>query len=56
MLPESPKFLLAMDEKEKALQVLRRVYAFNTGLPQEVAIIRFNFLLKMKTKTITDFF
>lgn len=35
-LPESPKFLLAINEKEKALQVLRQVYAFNTGLPKEV--------------------
>ncbi|XP_055305413.1 synaptic vesicle glycoprotein 2C-like isoform X2 [Sitodiplosis mosellana] len=34
-LPESPKFLLAINEKEKALQVLRRVYAFNTGQPEE---------------------
>lgn len=37
-LPESPKFLLAINEKEKALQVLKRVYAFNTGQPGEVNI------------------
>lgn len=35
-LPESPKFLLAMNEKEKALRVLKMVYAFNTGQPAEV--------------------
>lgn len=35
-LPESPKFLLAINEKEKALQVLRRIYAFNTGEPEQV--------------------
>lgn len=35
-LPESPKLLLSMDQKEKALNVLRRVYAFNTGKPPEV--------------------
>lgn len=35
-LPESPKFLLTINEKEKALQILRRVYAFNTGEPEEV--------------------
>lgn len=35
-LPESPKFLLAINEKEKALQVLRKVYAFNTGQPEQV--------------------
>lgn len=42
-LPESPKFLLAINEREKALQVLRRVYAFNTGQPEEV-IFCYNFL------------
>lgn len=36
LLPESPKFLLLINEKEKALDVLRRVYAFNTGQPKEV--------------------
>lgn len=35
-LPESPKFLLAIGEQEKALQVLRRIYAFNTGLSEQV--------------------
>lgn len=35
-LPESPKFLLAINEKEKALQILRRIYAFNTGKPEQV--------------------
>lgn len=38
ILPESPKFLLTTNQKEKALDVLRRVYAFNTGQPQEVGI------------------
>lgn len=37
-LPESPKFLLAINEREKALQVLRRIYVFNTGLPEDVII------------------
>lgn len=36
ILPESPKFLLLMGQKEKALEVLRRIYAFNTGQPKEV--------------------
>lgn len=44
-LPESPKFLLAINEKEKALQVLRRIYAFNTGQPEQVNI---NFYFKKK--------
>lgn len=35
-LPESPKFLLALNEQEKALQVLRQIYAFNTGQSEEV--------------------
>lgn len=30
-LPESPKFLLATNRKDEALNVLRRIYAFNTG-------------------------
>lgn len=36
ILPESPKFLLSMNQKEEALQVLRGVYAFNTGQSEEV--------------------
>lgn len=40
-MPESPKFLLTIDQKEKALDVLRRVYAFNTGQPQEVKMLLF---------------
>lgn len=36
LLPESPKFLLAINKKEEALQVLSRIYAFNTGMPPEV--------------------
>lgn len=35
-LPESPKFLLAMNRKNEALDVLSRVYAFNTGDKKEV--------------------
>lgn len=35
-LPESPKFLLAMNRKAEALQVLSRIYALNTGQPEEV--------------------
>lgn len=37
-LPESPKFLLAINENGKALQVLKRVYAFNTRQPGDVNI------------------
>lgn len=39
ILPESPKFLLTFNQKEKALDVLKRVYAFNTDQPQEVNYI-----------------
>lgn len=35
-LPESPKFLLALNRKEESLKVLQRVYAVNTGFPKEV--------------------
>lgn len=41
-LPESPKFLLALNEKEKALHILRRIYAFNTGQPEQVMNISIN--------------
>lgn len=37
-LPESPKFLLAMNRKDEALDVLSRVYAFNTGNDKEVTL------------------
>lgn len=36
LLPESPKFLVAMGRKEEAIKVLSRVYAINTGNPKEV--------------------
>lgn len=35
-LPESPKFLLATNRKDEALNVLSRIYAFNTGKSKEV--------------------
>lgn len=38
-LPESPKFLLAKDRKEEALQILRQMYAVNTGNSRDVNII-----------------
>lgn len=44
-LPESPKFLLAMDRREEAMKVLRRVYAINTGEPAEVLYIYFRLKL-----------
>lgn len=37
-MPESPKFLMITNRKEKALEVLRRVYAFNTDQPEDVNI------------------
>lgn len=36
LLPESPKFLLAMGKGEEALKIIKDVYHFNTGNPQEV--------------------
>lgn len=36
-LPETPKFLLAKNRKEEALEVLSRVYAINTGQPKKVS-------------------
>lgn len=35
-LPESPKFLLAQGKDKEALEVLRTMYAINTGKPKEV--------------------
>ncbi|XP_069704226.1 synaptic vesicle glycoprotein 2B-like [Periplaneta americana] len=38
-LPESPKFLLSIGEKEKAMEVLRQVYAINSGQsPKQYAV------------------
>lgn len=41
-LPETPKFLLAMNRNDEALKVLKRMYAMNTGEPEEVTT---NFLV-----------
>lgn len=38
-LPESPKFLLTMNRKEEALEVLSQIYAFNTGNSKYVTIL-----------------
>lgn len=38
LLPETPKFLLATKRKDEALDVLRRMYAFNTGKSKEVSL------------------
>lgn len=35
-LPESPKFLLAMNQPDEALEVLRNMYKINTGYLKEV--------------------
>lgn len=35
-IPESPKFLLSMNKKDEALEVLSRVYAINTGKSKNV--------------------
>ncbi|XP_066999217.2 synaptic vesicle glycoprotein 2A [Anabrus simplex] len=38
-LPESPKLLLALDKDEEALEVLRNIYAMNTGCrPEEYPV------------------
>lgn len=34
--PESPKFLLTMNKKEKSLEILRSMYAWNSGNKKEV--------------------
>lgn len=39
-LPESPKFLLAMNRKEEALDILSRIYAANTGNSKNVIEIQ----------------
>lgn len=38
ILPESPKFLLSMDRKEEALQVLHKMYNVNTTGNGEVSM------------------
>lgn len=36
LLPESPKFQLAMEKPKEALDIMRKIYAWNTGIPKEV--------------------
>lgn len=36
VLPETPKFLLAMNQPDEALNVLRTMYKVNTGYLKEV--------------------
>lgn len=36
-LPESPKFLISMNQSEEALSVLRNMYKINTGESKEVS-------------------
>lgn len=36
LLPESPKFLMIIGQREKAMHVLRRIYTHNTGKSPEV--------------------
>lgn len=39
VLPETPKFLLAMNQPDEALNVLRTMYKVNTGYLKEVRFI-----------------
>lgn len=39
LLPESPKFQLAMDKPKDALDIMRKMFSWNTGKPKEVCII-----------------
>lgn len=55
-LPESPKFLLITNQKEKALGVLRRAYAFNTGQSQEVNMTRMTSIIRNNTNKSKIFF
>lgn len=36
MLPESPKFILAMGKPIESLDIMRKIYTYNTGNPEEV--------------------
>lgn len=40
ILPESPKWLLAMNRQDEALKVLNRIYSVNTGRPKEVNLVK----------------
>lgn len=33
--PESPKFLMSQDRNEDALEVFKKIYSINTGLPKD---------------------
>lgn len=34
LFPESPKFLMAQNRNEEALEVFKKIYSINTGLPK----------------------
>lgn len=44
-LPETPKFLLAMNKPDEALNVLRTMYEMNTGYLKEVRLIEYHLIL-----------
>lgn len=44
-LPESPKFLHAMNRKDETINVLRQIYTINTGQPKEVITQQYIFKL-----------
>lgn len=46
VLPESPKFLLTIQRHDQALEVLKRVYAYNTGQKKEVSSTSLEILSK----------
>lgn len=39
-LPESPKFVYAQGDERKALEILRRIFSINTGLPGDSYDVR----------------
>lgn len=43
LLPESPKYLLSKGSSERALRLLRRMYAVNSGKPADTFPVHFHF-------------
>lgn len=49
-LPDSPKFMLAMGKNVEALDILRNIYQFNTGLPKQVCMYMYKYMFASNNK------
>lgn len=48
LAPESPKFLSVMGDHDAALEVVKKIYAGNSGKPSESFEVRFGLFIALK--------